>query len=252
VHEVESRLRSGDGVLVRGQNADIAGTLDRWLRTGRLRAIHHGVYCHPEQITDVDVRIRAAAAWAGPMSVVTGPSAARLTFWPALVPADITLAQPTTCRRARPGIRFERRSVPPELVVRRRSVAVTHPCLTAVDMAVGEKGGAAIDQALRTRAATLAQMWEALRLTPNRPGNELRRQLLEDSLDQPWSEAEREAHRQLRRPESKAGWPTLVSWTTTSTSFSGGSVWYWKSMAGRRMARGRRSRTIGSGAIGSS
>jgi very-short-patch-repair endonuclease len=192
-------------VLVRGQNADIAGTLDRWLRTGRLRAIHHGVYCHPEQITDVDVRIRAAAAWAGPMSVVTGPSAARLTFWPALVPADITLAQPTTCRRARPGIRFERRSVPPELVVRRRSVAVTHPCLTAVDMAVGEKGGAAIDQALRTRAATLAQMWEALRLTPNRPGNELRRQVLEDSLDQPWSEAEREAHRQLRRAGIK-GW----------------------------------------------
>lgn len=186
-------------MLVRSQNADIAGTLDRWLRTGRLRAIHHGVYCHPEHITDVDVRIHAAAAWAGPPCVVTGLSAARLTFWPSSVPADITLAQPTTCRRAQPGIQFERRSVPPELMIRRGSVAVTHPCLTAVDLAAGDKGAAAIDEALRTRAATLAQMWEALRLTPNRRGNERRRQLLEDSSDEPWSEAEREAHRLLRR-----------------------------------------------------
>lgn len=199
MNEIESRLRSAGGVLVRAQNADVAGTLDRWLRTGRLSAIHHGVYCRPEHFNDLDVRIRAAVAWAGPTCVVTGLSAARLTFWPSSVPDDITLAQPTTCRRARPGIRFERRSVPPELVLRRGSVAITHPCLTAVDLAAADEGGAVIDQVLRARAATLPQMWEALRLTPNRRGNERRRQLLEDSRTEPWSEAEREAHRQLRR-----------------------------------------------------
>lgn len=41
-------------------------------------------------------------------------------------------------------------------------------------------------------------MWQALRLWPHRPGNVLRARLLRDSRDEPWSPAERRAHRLFR------------------------------------------------------
>ncbi|WP_375424861.1 endonuclease domain-containing protein [uncultured Friedmanniella sp.] len=41
-------------------------------------------------------------------------------------------------------------------------------------------------------------MWQAFELTPERPGNQLRRELLVDSRDEPWSAAERRGHRLLR------------------------------------------------------
>lgn len=80
------------------------------------------------------------------------------------------------------------------------------PAASAIQLA-GELGGEAIDEALRRRAATLEQMWDALRLMPGRPGNVAIARLLEDSRDEPWSEAERDAHRRLRR----AG---IDGWTT--------------------------------------
>jgi very-short-patch-repair endonuclease len=60
-------------------------------------------------------------------------------------------------------------------------------------------GGDAIDQALRTRATTLAQLDRAMELTSARVGNRTRRQLLLDSRAEPWSEAERRLHRLLRK-----------------------------------------------------
>jgi hypothetical protein len=55
-------------------------------------------------------------------------------------------------------------------------------------------GGDAIDQALRTRASTLAQLHRALELTGGRKGNRTKRQLLLDSRAEPWSKAERLLH----------------------------------------------------------
>ncbi len=66
-------------------------------------------------------------------------------------------------------------------------------------------GGNAIDTVLRTRAATLPQLHEALALTPSRRSNTDRRLLLIDSRDEPWSEAERDTHRLLREA-SITGW----------------------------------------------
>ena len=48
-------------------------------------------------------------------------------------------------------------------------------------------------------------MWGAFARQPGRPGNGLRQKLLLDSRDNPWSEAEREAHRLLRRSGIR-GW----------------------------------------------
>jgi len=44
----------------------------------------------------------------------------------------------------------------------------------------------------------LSELYQALALTHGRRGNVLRRALLDDSRDAPWSEAERVAHRVLR------------------------------------------------------
>jgi very-short-patch-repair endonuclease len=60
-------------------------------------------------------------------------------------------------------------------------------------------GGDAIDQALRTRAATLAHLHRAMELTAARVGNRTKRQLLLDSRAEPWSKAERGFHRLLRK-----------------------------------------------------
>ena len=77
-----------------------------------------------------------------------------------------------------------------EPAVRLRAVCAAHPDAVLVE---------AVDLALRTRSATLAGMHEALRLTRNRAGNaERAARVLLDSRDEPWSEAERRAHRLLR------------------------------------------------------
>lgn len=97
--------------------------------------------------------------------------------------------------------------IPPELLCRRGGVTVTAPAATAVDLAADENGGDVIDRVLRTRSGSLAQMWYALRVQPNRPGNAVRAALLRDSRDQPWSEAERQLHR-LLRAAGITGWRT--------------------------------------------
>lgn len=56
-------------------------------------------------------------------------------------------------------------------------------------------------------------MYEAFRLQPDRRGNQARGELLHDSRDQPWSEAEREGHRLLRR-SGISGWDTN-RWVST-------------------------------------
>jgi very-short-patch-repair endonuclease len=207
VQEVAARLRAGGGVLARREHRDLAGTLDRLLRTGGLVAPLPGVYCPPELVTDHRVRAFGALLWAGPDAVLTGLTAARLTYWPSAPASPVTLALPTTTKRSRNGVQVERRTIPPELVLRSGPLVATQPWATAVDLAATAHGGAGIDEALRTRTATLDQMWAAYAALPNRPGNGPRRALLHDSRDLPWSEAERACHRLLRSARIR-GWKT--------------------------------------------
>ncbi|MFL6064349.1 MAG: endonuclease domain-containing protein [Friedmanniella sp.] len=205
--EVATRLRAGGGVLARREHRELAGTLDRMLRTGNLLALLPGVYCPPELAADLRVQALGALLWAGPDAVLTGLTAARLSYWPAAPAAPVTLALPTTTRRSRGPVQVERRTIPPELVLRRPGLVTTCPAATAVDLAATDHGGPAVDEALRTRAATLDQLWAAFAAQPNRAGNPARRALLQDSRDEPWSEAERECHRLLRQA-GITGWGT--------------------------------------------
>ncbi len=132
-----------------------------------------------------------------PDAVVTGRAAARAWFWPTLACLTVELALRRKARLERVGYRIVERHIPDELIFGWDGVRMTVPALTALDLC-SELGGDAIDVALRTRTARLSDLWRALELTPNRRDNALRRQLLEESRDQPWSPPERRFHRLLR------------------------------------------------------
>ena len=191
-----------EGVIARRDHPGLAGAMARLLRQGELVAVLPGVYAPPAVAGERLVRLAALARWA-PDAVLTGRTAAQLTCWPKLSGSEIECALRWE-RDPQPGFCFSRRQVPPELVLRRGGLLVTDPSLTALDLCAAE-GGDAIDRALRTRVATLDGLWEAFVLTGGRRGNGDRRALLLDSRDQPWSAAERLAHRLLRAAQV-TGW----------------------------------------------
>jgi len=140
-----------------------------------------------------------------PNAVLLTEAAARVSFWPAVSLDAIQVAVPSPLPKQR-GFAFTRRRIPPDLVAEHQGLRFTVPALTAVDMATFTCADA-IDQALRTRMATLTGMHEALARTANRIRNPERLRLLIDSRDEPWSAAERLAHNILRRAGIR-GWKT--------------------------------------------
>lgn len=144
---------------------------------------------------EVLIRMRAALL-RHPDGVLIRAAAARVSYWPDAPLSRIELAVPHKVR-AQPGFTFRQRVLSPSLVVERSGLRFTTPALTALDMATQDCSDS-IDVALRTRTATLEAMHKALTSTANRPGNQLRLKLLLDSRDEPWSAAERRAHRLLR------------------------------------------------------
>lgn len=192
---IEQLLGAQGGVLLRRQHRELDRQLDHCLRQGRLHALLPGVYTAAEP--SWEVRIRAAAAYR-PDGVLTGAAAARLSWWPdcPITAVSTALAHGRVAARRR-GFAWERRSIPPDLVTFRDGVGMVRPALSVLDL-IPALGGRVIDEALRRRAVLVPHLWNAFDLHPRRRGNDLRRTLLEDSRDSPWSEAERDAHRLLR------------------------------------------------------
>lgn len=184
----------------------------RLAKRGLVVRLYPGVYCDPALAGDTETRVRGAALWSR-RGVLTGAAAARLTFWPELEVTTVTLSLPTK-RRQPSGIRITEEQLPSAVITEYRGLRVTVPALTALDL-----GGAGIDRALLRRAVTLEQMYEALEATPNRAGNRARRQVLHDSRDEPWSEAERRLHALLREAKI-TGWRTNVEvWCSSQQYF---------------------------------
>lgn len=190
-----------EGVIARKQHPALAGAIKALVASGILVPVLPGVYAGRDA-HELGTRLRALVL-REPDAIVTGGTAARLTFWPELGDAVVESAVPWQ-RADRPGFRFSRRTVPPELVVQRGPLRLTDPALTALDLCAS-RGGDGIDRALRARATTLARMRRALELAPHRAGNQDRRWFLVDSRDEPWSAAERRCHRLLREA-GVTGW----------------------------------------------
>lgn len=196
--EIRRRLRAGGGAIDRRSNRDLTGAIDRMLRTGDLIAPLPATYCLAADHDNTDVRLRAVALWAGPDAIFTGRIAATLTYWRDCPPGAITLVTPSQGRRSRPGIEVETRLIAADLVCTLGAIRVTAVSLTATDLAGSVLGGEPINRALRTRTATLDQMWDAVLRQPHRRGNARRARFLRESCSEPWSEAERLLHRLLR------------------------------------------------------
>ena len=161
-----------------------------------------GVYAVVEAADALAVRARAVAFWQ-PDAVITGRAAARLTFWPTLRVTHIDVARRGHPPRS-PGYRFSERVIDPGHIIATPALRLTAPALTAIDL-VEELGGDGIDTCLRARAARLQDLWTALTASPFRPGNAARHRMLLDSRDEPWSAAERVAHRLLHHARI-TGW----------------------------------------------
>jgi very-short-patch-repair endonuclease len=214
--ELSRLLAAGSGLIRRRDHPELGGQLDWACRTGELLRVLPGVYAVPEVAAQFEGRVRAAARWR-PDAVITGRSAARLTFWPTMAAPVVDLSQ-VERRRGLPGFSFSERRVPPELRIERGPLHLTCPALTALDLCV-ELGGDPLDVVLRGRRATLAGLHRALELSPDRSGNRRRRRLLLDSRDEPWSAAERLAHAILR----EAG---ITGWRSNHPVLVGGHRYY--------------------------
>lgn len=202
--EVNALLQTGGGLVARRDHPHLAGSFDWLVREGRLAAVLPGVYAAPEIARTWQTRVRALGLRHRD-AVLLGAAAARVSFWPN-APLDRIEAAVPGVLKPQPGFSFNRRYIPAELIADRDGLRYSVPALTAIDLATFACSDA-IDVALRTRATTLASMYEALRQTPHRAGNRERLKLLIDSRGEPWSAAERLSHRLLRATQIR-GWET--------------------------------------------
>ena len=177
------------------EHPELRGAIEWRIRTGELAAVLPGVYAPTATAGLAATRIAAVGVW-DPDAVLTHEAAAVATFWPKL-PVPVVRCSVGHRRARRPGFLLSRGRIPEELVIQHGPLRITSPALTVLDLCE-VRGGEATDHALLYRATTLALMRHALTLTSGRWGNGVRRQLLLDSRDEPWSEAEREFHRLLR------------------------------------------------------
>lgn len=185
-----------DGVVAASQHPRLARALNSCAGRGETVRLLPGVHALPDQ-DSLDVRLQAVRAYGAGDLVVIRRSAAALTWWPELGHPDLLQVAGRHSIDASRGYAFEQRFVRPELTIRRFGVLVANAELVVLDL-IDDLGAVAIDEALRRRAITIPRLQRALRLTPNRRGNRHRRELIEDSRDEPWSPLEREAHALLR------------------------------------------------------
>ncbi len=200
-HDIQ-QLLAAEGVIARREHPKLASSIDWLVRNGGLRAVLPGVYAAPEMCDSVGTRVRALMRW-DPDAILLEAGAAWASFWPEIRISRIACSLKHQ-RWPQVGYEFTRRQIPSELVVNRSGLRYTSPALTALDLCATD-GGDGIDQALRTRATTLAHLQRAMDLTAGRIGNPIRRQLLLDSRAEPWSKAERLIHR-LLRDAGVTGW----------------------------------------------
>ena len=207
--EIE-RIVAAEGVISSWEHSGLRSAIEWRVRTGELRTVLPGVFAPPGSAGLPRTRIAAVAHWDSD-AVLTHEAAAAASFWPGIAVPVVRCAVRHE-RAPRAGFQFVQRHVPPELIWTRGSLRLTSPALTALDLCEA-LGGSAIDQALRTRSTTLDLMQTALDLTKGRSGNPKRQELLLDSRDEPWSEAERQFHR-LLRAAGITGWkanrPVLI------------------------------------------
>lgn len=227
---VTGLLRDHEGLIVRREHRAHRAAIQRALSAGRLQVLAPGVL-GPAGVVPLHHRVEAVVR-SEPDAVITGAVAASLGWWPEAIraadqharfalpqagsgafserpvvgpvttapgfrgPLVVQVAHPRP-RQAAHGLAWQERRIPPEWILEEKGVRLTNPALTALDL-IPLMGGRIVDEALRLGVLDLPDLEEALVAFPNRRGNGHRRTILEDSRDRPWSEPERDLHRQYR------------------------------------------------------
>lgn len=179
-------------VFARKDHLPHLGHVNHLRRTGQVRTLLPGVYCWTAVEDTFEVRAQAVALW--------DPS-----WWPNH-PAELILVSGSHARAPRPWLHVTSKKVPDDLVREFEMIRLADPALAVLEMMAGGDGNA-ICEALRRGATTLARMQNALKVVRWANGNTMRRRLLHESRDEPWSPLEREAHKLLRTAHIM-GWRT--------------------------------------------
>ena len=111
---------------------EIRGRLAR----GSLHSLHHGVYAVGHRAVTREGQLLAAVLAAGPNAALSHASAAELWALPAPRAQDIEVI--ARSRRGRPGIRFHRCQLEPHEITVHKSIPVTTPERTILDLAARE------------------------------------------------------------------------------------------------------------------
>lgn len=128
------------GVVSRAQLVEAgitAGTLDRWVKTGRLRRVHRGVYAVGHSVLTLEGRWMAAVLACGPGAVLSHRSAAHLCGMRRTSPDRIDVTTPRRGGRTSPrGVQLHRtRYLPPQDTAICRDIPTTTPERTLTDLA---------------------------------------------------------------------------------------------------------------------
>lgn len=195
VRPILRELFESEIVVARREHPELRNALGRSLLDKEIEPVLPGIYTLRDRSAFVDVRVLALRR-SDPDAILMGRVAAMLTFWPELNVNDVQAVVRHERALSR-GFRFVRRKLPLELLTETHGIRATAPVLTALDLCL-DVGGDGIDEVLRRGEATLEDLQAAIELIRKQPGNDLRRQFLQESSDEPWSAAERLFHRLLR------------------------------------------------------
>lgn len=151
---IEWLLERQAGVLTLAQAVSCGvspDTVQRRVREGRWHRLHPRVYLVGGHRRTTEVRIRAAALWAGPEAVLSGPAAAHVHGMLDRAPEVVELILPRhRHRRPRPGVRIRRCDLDAADVVATKGLRLTATPLTALETAVVLPDGSAfLDRALQ-------------------------------------------------------------------------------------------------------
>ncbi|MDN5725749.1 MAG: endonuclease domain-containing protein [Propionibacteriales bacterium] len=206
-HELDPRVRlvlTRWPVVAARDEPSLRSALSRGVARGHLARVLPGVYAAAPAAGLWQTRVAAVNA-ADPDAVIGGDAAWAMSGHR----VDVTSVLVHRAHHHRPvaGFEWRRGAVPADLIRTRGGLRWTCDALTALDRTI-TLGGDALDEALRA-GVPLAELHGALARTGDRPGNALRRVLLHDSRDEPWSAAERLGHRLLRSSGIR-GWRSNV------------------------------------------
>lgn len=201
--ELDWYLRRQSGAISCAQ-ARAAGlsqdAVDRRIAAGRWERLHPGVYLAADHPYTDEVRLRAAALWAGKDAVVHGVSAAWWHDLGTTLPATVEV----TVRRDRnpgtqAGVALRRRDLPYPDLIAVRDLWVTDLPLTVLEAAValGPQGSELLDGSLQRRVKFPA-VYRAHCRNQGRRGSAEASRLLAVAADRAASHAERLLIRLLR------------------------------------------------------